>query len=242
MRFPAVVGGAVAVLLGGALAIGCGGEDDPSRDGVSPEDSIGFGVPNDLDGGAIPRKPSLDSDGRTVSTDPIDAFEERQKQKNYGGSGGTGGGYGGSGGSGGHNGGHGGDDCPWKREESDSCDDRHCFDIDTEQDISYLLVDLPCADSVERIVVKDRRTGDKVGSAVQKNQPSAATCEESVTGFKIENVNTRKAEICIETSERIDSDAISIQVKAGLFCEFAVEGHADSCECREGDCVKPPKH
>ena len=250
MRFPAVVGGAVALLLGGVLAVGCGGEDDSSRDGMAPED-VGPGRPGDLDGGLIPRGSAPDGGSRTVSTDPIEAWEKR-KNGGYGGTGGaggtggtggTGGGYGGDGGSGGRNGGHGGHggDCPWKRQESDTCDDRHCFDIETEKDISYLLVDVPCPDAIERIVVKDR-WGRKVGSPVKANARSAAVCEERITGFKIENVNRRRVELCIESSEKIDSDAITIQVKAGLVCAFEQRGYADSCECREGDCVKPPKH
>ncbi len=107
--------------------------------------------------------------------------------------------------------------------------DRLCFDIHREQEISFLLVDVPCPEKVESIVVTDD-SGKRRGS-VKYDQPS--NCEKNLLGFKVEGVNARDVELCIEFDEPVSSEAVTIQVKSGLDCSIEEWGSAESCECRE---------
>lgn len=123
--------------------------------------------------------------------------------------------------------------------EDGDCDTRHCWEFREEQDISFVLVSLPCPALLESITVTDLNDSRRVIGPAKPGEPS--NCEPNVFGYKFEGVNTRGVEVCVETSAPIDVDAVTIVVKAGQSCEIEVQG-TGSCECAtDSKCDYPKK-
>lgn len=111
---------------------------------------------------------------------------------------------------------------PPREEEDHKGDTKHCWTFETEKDISFILVDIPCPKWVKHISVTDLNNPGRKISPSRSIEPS--NCQPNVYGIKFEGVDTRKAKVCVEAREPIDRDAVTIVVKAATVCEIAVKG------------------
>ena len=103
------------------------------------------------------------------------------------------------------------------------CEEKVCFDLWEEQDISFVQVHVPCP-----LLVKKAYLFTK-GEILHPKPYEPSNCRPNLVGFKFEGVNAHEARVCVEFEKPIDPDAITLQVKTGAGCFLAVEGYG---ECR----------
>lgn len=105
----------------------------------------------------------------------------------------------------------------------------YCFDYCVDKEVSYALVSVPCRELVTGITATDPDDPEmNLIGTFHEWEPSADGCSDPLAGYKIEDLHTSSVRICVRTSEPIDPNAVTIQLKYGTTCEV-VNGSTDRC-------------